>query len=187
MELKSHYWSIGTLVAMAGVCAVVVGMALGTAHDGTVIASVIFNGGIFTLVLTLGIAAMSLRVDLRQPSLLAGLVGASTGMYMGFWTVYLPILSLVALAGAAMATRHQRASIVLMLVPAVMGWMASPAHYSIPARILIGASLLLAVVLVRSRFAGDRYGLETGRGYELPRDIGLRARRLRSSQSMRKL
>ena len=163
MELKSHLWSIGILVAMAGVCAVVVGMALGAAQDGTGIASVIFNGGIFTLVLTLGVAAMSLRVDLRQPSLLAGLVGASTGIYMGFWTVFLPILSVVALTGAAMATRHQRASIVLMLVPGIMGWLASPAHYSIPARIMIGASLLLAVALLWSRFAGDRSSLKTGR------------------------
>ena len=163
MELKGHYWSIGILVAMAGVCAVVVGMALGAAHEGSRVASVIFNGGIFTLVLTLGVAAMSLRVDLRQPSLLAGLVGASTGIYMGFWTVFLPILSVVALTGAAMATRHQRASIALMLVPAVMGWLASPAHYSIPARILIGASLLLAVALVWSRLPGGRSSLETTR------------------------
>ena len=166
MELKSHNWSIGILVAMAGVCAVVVGMALGAAQDGSIIASFVFNGGIFALVLTLGVAAMALKMDLRQPALLAGLVGASTGIYMGFWTVFLPILSVVAITGAAMATRHQRASIVLMLIPAIMGWMASPAHYSIPARILIGASLLLTVTLLWSRYAGDKSSLETGRAMD---------------------
>ncbi len=158
MDWMSLAWNVGILVAIGGVCAVVVGVAVGSANGGSAATFVLFNAGVFTLVLSLGLAASAARVNLQRVAMAAGVVGAVAGMATGFWAVFPPLLSIVALAGAAVAMRHPRASVVLMLTPAVVGWLAAPSLYSIPARVLVGACLLLAVHLAWTRFARDRPG-----------------------------
>ncbi len=163
MDLKRLTWDIGILVAMAGVCAVVVGLAFGASDYGGRIAAVIFNLGVFALVLSLGVAVSLAKINLRGLALFVGLLGASGGIFAGFWALPLLLLSLVALIGSALATRSPRASIPLMLVPAVMGWLAVPSLYSIPARVLMAASLMLAVHLIWAYFAQDKPDLGTRR------------------------
>ena len=160
MDLKSLTWNVGILVAMAGVCAVVVGLALGGSGYGG-IASVIFNVGVFSLVLSLGFAVLVAKMNLQRLALIVGLLGASGGVFTGFWAVPLLLLSLVALIGAALATQYPRASIPLMLAPAFMGWLAVPSLYSIPARILMAACLILALHLIWAHFIQDKPSIGT--------------------------
>ena len=166
MALMSLRWNVCLLVALGGVCALVVGVALLSSNYGSGTASSVFNAGVFTLVLSLAVAASVAKVNLRRLAMAAGLFGAVAGIFTGFWAVFPPLLSIVALAGAGLATRHSRASIVLMLVPAIAGWLAAPSVYSIPARVLISASLLLAVHLVWARFAGDESRMVAVRDFE---------------------
>ena len=158
MDLKILAWNVGILVAIGGVCAVVVGLAIGAANGGSGAASVVFNAGVFTLVLSTGVAAAVTRIDLRPFALAVGLLAGLGGFVTGISEPFLLIASSVALAGSMLAMRHPRAGIVLMLVPAVAGWLAAPSLYSIPARMLIGASLLLTLHLAWARFASGRPG-----------------------------
>ena len=163
MDLKNLAWNTGILLAIGGVCAVVVGLALGASANGSSTASVVFNVGVFMLVLMLAVAISTSKIDLRRIALAAGMLGALGGLVIGNYVPFLLIASLVALVGAAVATRHPRASICLMLVPAVGGWVEVPSLYSIPARVLTGACLALLVHLIRARFSPSKPALESGR------------------------
>lgn len=160
MDLRNISWNVGILVGMGGVCALVVGLALSA--NAVAAAPVVFNAGLFVIVLTLATAASAIRMDLRRPALAAGLAGGVSGFVVGVTEPFLVIASAAGLIGAAIATRHPRASICLMLVPAIAGWMALPEVYSIPARILLGAALVLLVHLAWPRPVGDRSSLESG-------------------------
>ena len=148
MDPKSFALNVCIPLAMGGVCALVVGMALGGSGNGTLSASVVFNAGVFALVLTLAMTMLMAKFDARRAALVAGMSGALSGLVVGASTPFLLIASVVALAGAAVAVRHPRAGICLMLVPAVGGWLEEPSIYSIPARVLMGASLVLLVHLL---------------------------------------
>ena len=162
MDLKNLAWNVGILVGIGGVCALVVGLALEASADGRKAASFVFNTGVFTLVLTLAVAMPKAKIDLRRLALAVGVAGACAGLVAGVSEPFLLIASVVALAGAAISTRYPRASICLMLVPAVAGWVVLPSIYSIPARILMGASLVLLVHLTRARFSQNKPALDSG-------------------------
>ena len=147
--MKHRIWNLAIIAAMAGTMLIVVGLLLGVVDVGENILSFIFGTGLVTLALSLTVA-FAAKTNFARIALLAGLLGASGGIAVGFFVVTLMVVSLVALVGAGLATQAPKFSIPLMFLPAIIGSIADPYLFWIPATLLIGASLLVFLHLLIS-------------------------------------
>ena len=132
---------------MAGTLVIVVGLLLRVGDIGESVLSVIFGTGLGILVLSLGIA-FAAKTNFVRLALIAGLLGASGGIVAGFFDVLLLILSLAALIGVGLATQAPKVSVPLMSLPAIIGLIAVPILFWIPATLLLGASFVLVIHLI---------------------------------------